>query len=260
MYTPCRQRGFRRRHRELGLDKMLSRSEWAARQSVLVAAGPEVVEARCEWRGCGAWAPARARHIRQGRSYPAPTRQLQNAVAKFVMILAQASRERPTCASCESATVGSVTLLSSPCYWLVPLMRRLTLAAEGSSRGGSSLQSEPWRCCLCGRAAITACCQLQLVPSLISLSSLLVVSCSSSENRSCVCSPALSCRIPHHHSNTAIAASSAVLFNLLHSSQGRERTCPLCAVKLQYTAVRCHVLFPRLSTASLPVWTLDAGR
>ncbi|KAF2631813.1 hypothetical protein BU25DRAFT_197464 [Macroventuria anomochaeta] len=71
-------------------------------------------------------------------------------------------------------------------------MRRLALVAEGSSRGGSSLQTEV----LLSRVAITACCQLQVVPNLISLSSLLVVLCSSSENRSCVCLPALSCRYP----------------------------------------------------------------
>lgn len=158
-------------------------------------------EARCEWRG-GA-PPARARHIRQGRSYRAPTRQLQNAVAKFVMTLVQAPTERPTCASCECATVGSVSLLSFACYWLVLLMRRLALAAVGKEARAAVAASRQM-CCLRGRAAITVCCQLQLVPHLIALPSLLVVSCSSSKKRSCVCCPPLSCRRPtppsqHHH-------------------------------------------------------------
>jgi hypothetical protein len=72
-----------------------------------------------------------------------PTRQSQNAIAKFVVTLVQAQHSRLTlCLVRESATVGSVSMLWSRCYWLVLLMRRLTLVAEGSSRGGSSLQTE----------------------------------------------------------------------------------------------------------------------
>jgi hypothetical protein len=106
----------------------------------------------------------------------------------------QVSTERPTRASCGSPRHGSVSLHSSPCYWLVLLMRRLALVAEGSSRGGSSLQTEV----LLSRAAITASCQLQVVPNLISLSFLLVVLCSSSRNRSCVCFARLKLQIPHY--------------------------------------------------------------
>lgn len=107
----------------------------------------------------------------------------------------QVSTERPTCASC-----GHL------CYWLVLLMRRLALVAEGSSRGSSSLQTEVARL----RAAITASCQLQAVSNSISLSSLLAALCLSkllSESRSCVCLPASRCNYPTI-GTAAIAPSS----------------------------------------------------
>ncbi|KAF1931492.1 uncharacterized protein M421DRAFT_313167 [Didymella exigua CBS 183.55] len=146
---------------------------------------------------------------------------MSNALAKFEMTLMQVSIERPTYASCGNP----VSLLSSPYYWLVLLMRRLALVVEGSSRGGSSLQTEV----LLSWIAITASCQLHVVPNLISLSSLLVVLCSSSESRPCVCLPASSCRYPTI-STAATAHSSA-----LHDRKLGEQTAFVCC----QTAVNC---------------------
>jgi hypothetical protein len=140
--------------------------------------------------------------------------------------------------------VGSASLLCSPCYWPVLLMRRLALVAEGSSRGGSSLRTEV----LLSRAATTACCQLQVNPILISLSSFPVVLCSSSENRSCVCLPALSCiQYPTISSNTATAPSFP-----LHDSKAW-RTISLCVLSGCSASPRFSSSF---FVAALQVWRL----
>lgn len=145
---------------------------------------------------------------------------MPNALAKFEMTLVQVSTERPTCASCGSPRHGLVSLLCCLCYWLVLLMRRLALAAEGSSRGGSSLQTEA----VLLRAAITASCQLQVVSHSISLSSLLVVLCSISESRSCVCLPILRCSYPTI-STAAIAPSSS-----LHDGKLGKQNSSICVL------------------------------
>lgn len=120
------------------------------------------------------------------------------------MTLVQASTEWPSCASCGSPRRRLGFLAVFSVLLARPTDAAASLVAEGSSRGGSSLQMEV----LLSRAAITACCQLQVISISISLSSLLLVFCSSSENRSCVCLPALSCSCPAISSNTAIAPSS----------------------------------------------------
>lgn len=146
--------------------------------------------------------------------------------------------------------IGSVSLLCSLCYWLLLLMRRLALGAEGSSRGGSSLQTEV----LLSRAAITACCQLQVIPILISPSSLLVVLCSSSENRSCVCLPALSCRYP-----TISAATTPPLHLLPHYTTerlGEQAACVLSGCRAsQYVISLCSS--PTVSVASSALSEVD---
>jgi hypothetical protein len=144
------------RRRRAGHGQPGSRCAWLGEQKLR-----SWREARCEWRGGGAHADAK--HIRQGRSIPGSyqtnakhphkvcddSRAGLNSVAYLCLVRESATQARFPCSVARA--IGS------------RLMRRLALAAEGSSRGGSSLQSEV----LLGWAGlyncVTASCRLLLI-------------------------------------------------------------------------------------------------